>query len=415
MHRLENRSATQAQIATELRLTVRQIKRLWKAYKLHGECGVISGHRTHRPNRQLESSLVARALEIVRDELSDFGPQFASEKLLERHGIRINRETLRQEMSKAGLWKAHPRRRRSHPPRERRPCFGDLVQIDGSPHAWFEERAPKCTLIVFIDDATSQLVSLHFSPGETTAAYFTAARTYFERYGLPNALYSDKYGVFRINLRDSESEITQFGRAMNELDIELICANSPQAKGRVERANRTLQDRLVKELRLEKISTIAAANDFLPRYMEIHNQRFAIPARDQRDAHRLIEQHTALDSILASRIARRLTKDMLFHHHNSIYQITSTSRRLAFPYARVDVIDCPNGSLRVEREGQALDFTFLCDKRTTPIVSTKSLNGHLDRRPIQPKNDPKKAHRPARNHPWQLEKDAAAKLAQIRS
>lgn len=415
MHRLENHSASQAQIATDLNLTVRQVKRLWKAYKLNGERGLISGHRMHRANRQLDSDLVARAITIVREEMADFGPQFASEKLLERHGIRINRETLRREMSKAGLWKPHPRRRSSHPPRERRPRFGDLVQIDGSPHAWFEDRAPKCTLIVFIDDATSRLVSLHFAVTETTAAYFHAARSYFERIGLPNAFYSDKYGVFRINLPDSEADITQFGRAMNELEIDLICANSPQAKGRVERANRTLQDRLVKELRLEQISSIAEANAYLPRYMELHNKRFAIPAREEANAHRPVESGMDLDKILATRISRKLTKDLLFHHNNSIYQITSTSRRLAFPYARIEVLNCPDGSLRAEREGHSLEFIFLSDKRSTPIVSAKDLNAHLDRPRKQPKDDPKKAHRPARNHPWQLEKNAAARLAQIRS
>jgi len=164
--------------------------------------------------------------------------------------------------------------------------FGELVQIDGSPHAWFEKRGPRCTLIVFIDDATSAIVALQFIKAETTAAYFTTARTYFERYGLPVAFYSDKFSVFRINNSDTASDTTEFGRAMDDLQINLICASSPQAKGRAERVNRALQDRLVKELRLANISTIAEANTFLPTYMKAHNERFAIAPRDAANAHR---------------------------------------------------------------------------------------------------------------------------------
>lgn len=201
---------------------------------------------------------------------------------------------------------------------------------------------------------------------------------------------------------------------MDELKIELICANSPQAKGRVERANRTLQDRLVKELRLANISTIAEANDFLPRYIELHNNRFAVSPKNSRDAHREIDPHAALETILATRTATKLTKDLLFHHNNTIYQIISNSRRLAFPYARVEVIECPDGTLHVQRDGQRLEFRFLANKTATPIVSAKNLNSHLDRPHKQPKDDPKKAHRPARNHPWLLEKEAAANLARLR-
>jgi len=149
--------------------------------------------------------------------------------------------------------------------RERRACFGELVQMDGSPHKWFEDRGPACTLLVFIDDA-GKLMELYFTPGETTFSYLAAMRQYLSRYGKPVALYSDKNGIFKINNKNAltGSGMTQFGRAMKELDIEIICANTPQAKGRVERANQTLQDRLVKELRLLGISSIEAANEYAP-------------------------------------------------------------------------------------------------------------------------------------------------------
>src|SRR6185312_17349062 len=309
MHRLENRSAKQADIAAELGLGIRQVKRLWRAYKKHGERGLISGHRSHPSNRRRDPALVQQAVAIVREKYADFGPQFASEKLFERHGIKLNKESLRLAMIEARLWKPHPRRRNYHPPRERRLRFGELVQIDGSPHRWFEKRGPKCTLIVFIDDATSRILALHFSPAETTAAYFTAAKQYFGTYGMPRAFYSDQYSVFRVNLPDSKQDKTQFGRAMEDLGIELICASSPQAKWRVERANRTLQDRLIKELRLANISSIHEANAFAPQYIKAHNERFAIDPRSENNAHRTVDSQSNLDTILATHTIRRLTKD----------------------------------------------------------------------------------------------------------
>jgi hypothetical protein len=415
MHRLESRSTSQAMVAAELGISTRQVKRLWRAYKRDAERGILSGHRGHPANRKRDPAIMQNALVIIRDNYVDFGPQLASEKLLERHGIRINKESLRQAMIGAGIWKAHPRRRNYHPPRERRPRFGELIQIDGSPHKWFENRGPKCTLIVFIDDATSRIVSLHFAEGETTAAYFIAAKQYFERFGLPLALYSDQLRVFRLNLPTTESDTTQFGRAMEELNIELICANSPQAKGRVERANRTLQDRLVKELRLANINCITDANTFLTQYIFKHNDRFAVEPRSAEDAHRPIAWIPNLDTILASRNTRKLTKDLLFQYNNCIYQITTKSRRLAFACASVDIIDMPDGSMVVERHEQRLEFELLRDKRTAPIVSSKALNSHLDGRVARRgETAPKKAHTPARNHPWRLPKKADPQLALAR-
>jgi hypothetical protein len=271
-----------------------------------------------------------------------------------------------------------------------------LIQIDGSPHAWFEDRAPKCTLIVFIDDATSRLVALQFVKAETTAAYFAVAKAYFERCGLPLAFYSDRYSVFRVNTPSAGDQQTQFGRAMEELDIALICANSPQAKGRVERANRTLQDRLVKELRLAGIASIDAANVWLPTYIHQHNQRFAvIPAQDG-DAHRLNDRR--LESILLNKSKRKLSKDMTFQHRQSLYTVEATPRRLAFPHATIDLLEPPGAPFLIERNGHPLEYRLLKELAPRPtIASGKDLEGRTELW----RDMPQMARpSPPPNHPW---------------
>ena len=219
----------------------------------------------------------AQVARLIRTQYGDFGPTLAAEKLHERHEHRLSAETLRQWMIADGLWQPKSRKRaRIHPRRPRRPCRGELVQIDGSPHDWFEGRGPRCTLIVFIDDAAGELMALRFAPAETTWAYMQTLQAYLNQHGRPVALYSDKHSIFRINHPEHEGELTQFSRALKTLDIAPIHANTPQAKGRVERANQTLQDRLVKEMRLRAISDIDTANTFLRAFIEHYNQRFAV-------------------------------------------------------------------------------------------------------------------------------------------
>ncbi len=397
MHGLRTKTATQVQIARRLHMSVRQVKRLWRAFRAQGEAGLVSRRRGTQGNRHHPTGFIADAVALVREHYRDFGPSFASEKLAERHGVDIDRETLRKAMIAAGVWNAKRRRRAYHPPRERRPCFGELVQIDGSPHCWFEDRGPRCTLLVFIDDATSALVALRFVKGETTNGYFTLANQYFRRYGLPEAVYSDRFSVFRTSNQPIESDLTQFARAMDSLGVELICANSPQAKGRVERANQTLQDRLVKELRLAGISGIEAGNAFLETYRLMHNERFAVAPADPQDAHQPLAAQD-LDRILAARTARKLTKEMLVQYNNVIYQITTAARRRVFPRALVEVIEAPDGTISIERNGIALEYQRVKRVvRTVPIRSAKELD-----RPARPAwmSNTKKAHTPPRTHPW---------------
>src|SRR5436309_3333554 len=226
-HRLTQRAA-----ALRLSLSTRQLRRLSKAYRESGASALISKRRGRPSNHRLKETTRNQASELIRSRYQDFGPTLAHEKLREEHGLRLSVETVRQLMIAQGWWQARPLKEPAlHRIRERRACFGELIQIDGSPHDWFEGRADKCTLLVFIDDATSRLMQLLFVKAETTFNYFEAVRGYLLEHGLPVAFYSDKFSVFRVNIREAQrgTGLTQFGRAMQELDIELIYAHSPQA------------------------------------------------------------------------------------------------------------------------------------------------------------------------------------------
>ena len=276
LHRLKvvaavtDRRLTQTEAGGQLGITARQVKRLVAAYRADGAAGLVSRRIGQPSNRRIKESLreTIRALLVAR--YPDFGPTLAQEKLLEVHQIEVSIETVRQLQMALGLWR--PQRRqaaRAFQLRERRGRFGELIQIDGSPHAWCEGRGPRCTLIVFIDDATGRLVQLAFAPSETTAVYLGVLRRHLEQYGRPVALYSDRHSIFRINQVEpaNGATTTQFGRALAGLEIDAIHARTPQAKGRVERANQTLQDRLVKELRLRGINDLASANAYLPAFI----------------------------------------------------------------------------------------------------------------------------------------------------
>lgn len=269
-----------------LGLSERQVFRLLTRLRADGVAGLASRKRGRPSNRRLDPGLQKRVLGIIRTRYADFGPTLAAEKLAAQHEITVSRETLRQGMIADGLWQARPeRKRRLHPPRHRREHDGELIQIDGSTHAWFEDRGPPCTLLVFIDDATSKLMHLAFVASESTFSYLDATRAYIQAHGKPVAFYSDKHSIFRVAKADAigGEGMTQFGRALHELTISIICAHSSQAKGRVERAHKTLQDRLVKELRLAGVSDIAAANALRPGLMAAHNRRLAKPAAKAAD------------------------------------------------------------------------------------------------------------------------------------
>jgi hypothetical protein len=243
-----------------------------------GGSGIGHKGRGRPSNRRVQAAVQDRALALVREHYPDFGPTLAAEMFGTRHALMISRETLRKWMLDAGIWLSRRQRRTFHQPRLRREALGELIQIDGSEHRWFEDRADPCTLLVFIDDATGRLMQPRFAASESTASYFQALESYLQAHGCPVAFYSDKHSVFRVTKADAQGGqgMTQFGRALAELNIEIICANSSQAKGRVERVNRTLQDRLVKELRLAGVTDIADGNAFLPGFVARFNTRFQV-------------------------------------------------------------------------------------------------------------------------------------------
>jgi hypothetical protein len=305
----------------------------------------------------------------------------AAEILLERHGLQISRETLRKWMVEAGLWLSRKQRRTFHQPRLRREHYGELIQIDGSEHRWFEERGAPCTLLVFIDDATSRIMQLRFVPSESTDSYFEVLRGYLDVHGCPVAFYSDKHSVFRINKPEAKGGqgMTQFGRALAELNIEILCANSSQAKGRVERANRTLQDRLVKELRVDGISDLDAGNNFLPGFVERFNERFAVRAAKPENLHRQMNvAPSRLSDILCHREQRYVSAQLSFHYDRKqiILERSEVSENLGGQY--VELYDFADRPLEVRWKGLLLPYrVFSKDQRVshTAIVENKRL-GH---------------------------------------
>jgi transposase len=366
--------------ASVLDISVRQAFRLLARYQELGGSGLAHKARGRDSNRKINSGIRAYAVELVRSHYSDFGPTLASEALAERHGIRLGTETLRRWMMAEGLWLSRKQRKRFHQPRLRRERVGELVQIDGSNHRWFEHRAEPCTLLVFIDDATSRLMQLKFVLSESTDSYFYALRGYLEAHGAPVAFYSDKHTVFRQN-REAKggAGMTQFGRALAELNIEILCANSSQAKGRVERVNRTLQDRLVKELRLANISGIEAGNEFLPDFMERFNERFAVLPANPGDLHRPVpDTARRLEDILCHQEKRHVGAQLTFHYNRKqvILEKTEVAKGLAGEY--VDVFDFADRPLEVRWNGRVLPYhIFSKDQRVnhTAIVENKRL-GH---------------------------------------
>ncbi len=391
----------QRQAAERLGLSVRQVKRLVARYRERGPSGLVSGHRGKRSNNALTESVRREALALVRERYVDFGPTFACEKLVEAHGLRLSAETLRQWMMSDGLWCAKARRAvRVHPSRPRRECFGDLVQIDGSPHDWFEGRAPRCTLIVFIDDATSRLIACRFAAAETTEAYMETTRAHLVAYGRPVAYYSDRYGVFRVNKKGKEDELTQFSRSLKTLDIEAIHAHSPQAKGRVERANQTLQDRLVKEMRLRGISDMAAGNVYLPAFMVDFNRRFAVAPRNPVDAHREVLHDAAeLDLILCEHHERKLTKNLTIRFECCEYQVMGRGKGYRLRGATVTVCKAFDGSVTVLREGRELPVRLLSeDEAAVAVEDEKTVRGRVDRVKAEQLSRP--TYKPAPDHPW---------------
>ena len=379
LQRVLDRRMTQQHAGQLLGLTRRQIYRLLSRIKKHGAAGLVSKRRGRRSNYQLAPGLAAKALALIRQHYADFGPTLACEKLRERHQLRLSVETVRKLMMGTGLWTPRGLRDKAvHQPRMRRQSVGELIQIDGCEHAWFEDRGAPCSLLVYVDDATSRIMAARFVEAESTFAYMETTRAYIEHHGKPLAFYSDRHSVFNVNQTErlTGEGITQFHRALGQLGIELICANTSQAKGRVERAHLTLQDRLVKELRLAGISSIKTGNEFLSAFIDDYNRRFGKEPFHPLDVHRPVGQREKLDDIFTIQEKRQLCGNLTFPYQNTVYAVEPSPANLKLKNRAITVMTDGSGKMRV-RYGKT-DLRVVKDHHRPSRAAPPLRAGHKD-------------------------------------
>ena len=387
VHKVLEEGMTQREAAQIISLSERQIRRIVERIRREGDQGICHTARGKPSNRRLPKKLKDRIVRLYKTTYADFGPTLFTEKLAERDGISISRETARSWLTEEGLWKTHRKRKAHRQWRERKDRFGEMVQMDGSHHDWFEGRGPACVFMGYIDDATGNVFG-RFYEYEGMLPAMDSFMRYSKKYGLPLTVYLDKHTTYKSPAEPTfEDEIngteplSQFGRALGELGVELIHANSPQAKGRIERLFNTLQDRLVKEMRLRGISTLDEANRFLVSYLPWYNQRFAVPAKKKGNLHRS-PKGLDLDAILCIRTARTLKNDYTIRHERMLYQIEERVRT-----KKVMVEERIDGSLRIVSKGVPVRFHQIAQR---PPQEQKD-------RPFLPKG---KGHRPPIDHAW---------------
>lgn len=388
----------QVDAARQLDCTPRSIRNYLKRYRDQGPLGLKSKLKGKPSNRAYTAEFKQTVVDLMYCKYPDFGPTLASEMLAERDNIFIGKETARQWMLEAGLWR-HKRKQapKAHPPRERRPYYGELIQIDGSPHDWFEGRSAPCCLIVFVDDATSKIQLMRFYDAETTFGYLETTRLYIERFGLPIALYSDKHSIFRVNAKEVENSTgyTQYGRAMRDLGIELIYAHSPQAKGKVENKNGTLQDRLIKEMRLDNISTMEEANrGYLDLFTERYNKKFAKQPLKPENVHLKLPITEDLTLHFTLQEHRKVSKNLTISYKGKTLALQVPGKARQLYQASVTVCESQCGNLTIIHKGKSLPFTvYNTNQHYSEPVHRKELSlRKLERRGT--------ANIPSPEHPW---------------
>lgn len=348
-------------------LTARQVRNKLKTFKAEGKEGLIHKNTGKPGKKKLSPSVEAFVIGLLKGPVwYDFGPTFTAEKLKELHGITVSKETVRQIMMKYGVSTTGGRKKRKiqqrRLQREPKPMFGIMIQLDGSPHKWLGEGSPFYSLLVFIDDATSQIVWLYLADSESVESLMTGMRSYIEKFGRPISIYVDFGNVFSVNTNNKErTKITQFERAMKELSIRVIHAHSAQAKGRVERSNETHQDRLVKELRLRGITDRDVANKYFPSYIESHNKQFARLPAEEGDAHRSIKLYN-LDEIFCLHDERILQNDYTLHYKRRILQLMDNRNIQYKPKDAISIKEQFDGSIRLFLRGYKLEYKELKER-----------------------------------------------------
>ena len=388
IHQAMEKKLTQVKAGSLLGLTARQVRRLLQRMRAEGDAGLVHRGRGQPSNRRMPAPVKAMVLRLYARRYGDFGPTLAAEKLAECHGITLSAETLRQWLRARGVDHFMRRKRPHRAWRARRAHRGELVQLDGSHHDWFEGRGPQCVLMAYIDDASSR-VHARFYDYEGTIPAMDSFQRYIRQHGLPLAVYADKHTTYQSSAQPTVEEqlagkepTSQFGRALGELGVELIPAHSPQAKGRVERLFHTFQDRVIKEMRLAKVATVDEANRFLARYLPIYNQRFAVPPAQPADLHRARPAQRDLARILSLHTTRVLRRDWTIAHHGQLYQVQTNVRA-----THVLVEERIDGSMRITHHGRALAYHVIAAR---PVKAATVLTVHPARRPVTP----------ARDHPW---------------
>lgn len=384
-----DRIITQLEAAKIIGVGLRQAQRIVKRIRIEGDKGVIHRSRGIVSNRATPDNIKDKAIKLFKDKYPDFGPTLASEKLLEIDKIKVNDETLR-------LWlidKNIPyKQRKKHPHRqwrERKECYGQMVQMDGSEHDWFEGRGPECVLMCYIDDATGKPFG-RFYEYEGTIPAMDSFKRYIKKRGIPLSVYLDMHSTYKSTKKltieeelNNEEHLSQFGRSLKELGVELIYAHSAQAKGRIERLFNTFQDRLIKEMRLENICTIDQANDFLDYYLPIYAKRFTVKASKTGDLHQPIPKGIDLDRILCIKTERTLRKDFTVAHNKKLYQIFDNVRA-----KKVMVEERVDSSMIIRYKDTELKYKEITN-RSKKEESQKTYEFKLH-----------KIYVPPANHPW---------------
>jgi len=357
IHKALDKSITQIEAAGIIGLGLRQVQRIVRTVRLEGDKGVIHKSRGRPSNRALPGKIKEKALKLYKEKYHDFGPTLGSEKLFEIDKIKLNDETLRLWLLQAGILYKKRKKRPHRQWRERKHSFGEMIQMDGSHHDWFEGRGPECVLMGYIDDATGKPFA-RFYPYEGTLPAMDSFKRYIEKYGMPVSIYLDKHPTYKSTKKQTiEDELnnieplSQFSRAVNELGVDVIYADSPQAKGRIERLFNTFQNRLIKEMRLKGVKTIKEANKFLKYYLPIYAKRFAVQPANNTDLHRLVPEHADLDAIFCVKTTRVLRNDFTVAHNGKLYQVEDNVNA-----DKVTVEERANGSIHITCRNAGLKF-----------------------------------------------------------